>query len=519
MPKPIRGTIQKIIFECQESGATKWEAMKVLKELEKTAGNEKQLRKIASETLELLNPEAAKTFQSFEKLKVFTSKERREAFDRGNIIKSLIKETKVSRAVAEKIGSEVEDKIKDLKIDYLNTQLIREMVSVKLLDYGHEPIHQQYARLGMPVFEVTKKIENCFFENSEILKEYNWMIKIPKNARELHFDSLIHIFSSEDFSTKLFSYVKFFDGKPEDIAVQIKRKEKYYSCPVSIKAINFSCAEEKNSPKKTKEISETMDKVLGLVKTENAELALFSDFEWEKKSRKKKNAIELANEIISNKKNNLKYHISVDTKYQLKLIDEKYDNKNYLILDNSKDKVTMHSFGVILGADSSILQAVALNLDKISETIENENALSERITEICDSIKELENSKKTELAKRNYFNDDEIKKSKSVVCLAGIWRICSKLNEKNPYKIAENIILDIRKNDFLVTECPAKTAINRFGLIKENKLTNQMLLEMNPKIRKNYGFIYSAENEKEADKIFGNVHALRFTHQDYNFLQ
>ena len=117
MAKPVKETIQKIASECQESGATKWEAMKILKELEQYPGTEQQKRKKALEILEEINPEAAKTFASFERLRVFTSREKREAFDRGNIIKSLLKETSVSRAVAEKIGGEVEDKIKDLKIN------------------------------------------------------------------------------------------------------------------------------------------------------------------------------------------------------------------------------------------------------------------------------------------------------------------------------------------------------------------------------------------------------------------
>ena len=62
MHNTIKETIQKLILECQESGASKWEVMKVLKELETFSGTEQQLRKKAAETLEKLNPDAAKTF-------------------------------------------------------------------------------------------------------------------------------------------------------------------------------------------------------------------------------------------------------------------------------------------------------------------------------------------------------------------------------------------------------------------------------------------------------------------------
>src|SRR3989344_7213660 len=125
--RPIKEVLQRIAFECQESGATKWQVLKIIKELEEFEGTEQQLRKNASEALEKLNPEAAKTLSSFEKMRVYTSAEKLEPFDRGNIIKSLLKETSVSRHVAEKIGAEVEDRIKDLKLSELNTQIIREM--------------------------------------------------------------------------------------------------------------------------------------------------------------------------------------------------------------------------------------------------------------------------------------------------------------------------------------------------------------------------------------------------------
>src|SRR3989344_4688653 len=107
--RPIKEVLQRIAFECQESGATKWQVLKIIKELEEFEGTEQQLRKI---------------------------------------------------------GSEVEGKIKDLKIEYLNTHIIREMVNVKLLEYGHEPVHSQYARIGMPVYEVKKNLDTRGFDGS-----------------------------------------------------------------------------------------------------------------------------------------------------------------------------------------------------------------------------------------------------------------------------------------------------------------------------------------------------------------
>ncbi len=157
--KPVNEKIQRIALECAEAGASKWETAKIIKALQETEQSERKLRKKALEELVALNPEAAKVMDSFTKMQVFTSHEWLEAFDRGNIIKSLLNETNIPRTVAERIGSEVEDKLKDLKVNYLNTAIIREMVNVKLLEYGHESIHSQYTRLGLPVFEAKKRMQ------------------------------------------------------------------------------------------------------------------------------------------------------------------------------------------------------------------------------------------------------------------------------------------------------------------------------------------------------------------------
>ena len=54
-------------------------------------------------------------------------------------IKSLLKETSIPRSVAEKITQEVEEQIKDAKISFLTTGLIRELVNAKGL--VPPPIH------------------------------------------------------------------------------------------------------------------------------------------------------------------------------------------------------------------------------------------------------------------------------------------------------------------------------------------------------------------------------------------
>ncbi|PIN84802.1 MAG: hypothetical protein COV47_05480 [Candidatus Diapherotrites archaeon CG11_big_fil_rev_8_21_14_0_20_37_9] len=501
MAKPVKETIQKIASECQESGATKWEAMKILKELEQYPGTEQQKRKKALEILEEINPEAAKTFASFERLRVFTSREKREAFDRGNIIKSLLKETSVSRAVAEKIGGEVEDKIKDLKINYLNTHLIREMVNVKLLEYGHEPIYIEYARLGLPVFEVKKKLTEGNFENNEIMKEYNWMHAIPKEARELHFDSAIHIFAPEDFSTKIFSYSAFFEGTKEDLATEAKKNDSFLTYPTTLSAFNYSITSKKNiTGKKNSDEIKSATKIFSLLEKRQIEVALFSDFEWEKFNSKKKQAIETAEILLNNKSNIFSTAISIDSKFDLKNL-KKIPEKTPII-NNTKERAMIFPLGVKTGTYNGILQTTAINLEKIGEMGNwKETAFFEKLEEITETIKELCEQKIT-LLEKHKIPKTMIEKSANAVCLSSIYYASKILKESAPEKIAEQIISNISKQGFVVTQCPDEITEKKFGAIEDRLEREEMLFAMNQKQRKIYGAIYSVKTQKEAeDKI------------------
>jgi len=508
--KPIKEALQKIILECQESGATKWQALKMLKELESFQGGEAQLRKKAAEILEKLNPEAAKTFRSFERLRVFTSREKREAFDRGNIIKSLLKETGVSRAVAEKIGSEVEDKIKDLKIEYLNTQLIREMVDVKLLEYGHEHVHREYARLGMPVFEVAKRLsESAVFENPEILREYNWLEAIPEKARELHFDSFIHVFAPEDFSTKIFSFSMFLEGSVEDAAIQAASMDRHCTHPATLKAFNYSLALSCSATGK-KIAAETGRalKVLSLTgKKRSAEIALFSDFEWGGFSHRKKDALRFANALLRSGENSAaEFPVSVDSRYKLKLLEKGIFSRGVKALNNSLAETTLYPFGVITGSFKGLLQLTALNLAKIAESAGNdEKSFLEKAGETADAVIELEESKKKALRKRPYFGEWMLEKTCGGLALSGLYAACALVDPKAPEKIAEALISALQKKGFVVLETPAEISQKAFGVSEEMDKTQEMLLRMGPKQKKSFGFAYAAGNLKEAERLLGEV--------------
>jgi len=154
----IQEKIQIIAKEIEEANASTWTITKIIKELtEMETKKETKLRKRALELLKKLDPNAGKIYETFSKLKVHTSKETLENFNRGHILTSLLKETNISRSVAEKITLEVENEIKDSKIEFLTTALIREMVNTKLVTYGLEKIREHYARIGEPIYEGKEK--------------------------------------------------------------------------------------------------------------------------------------------------------------------------------------------------------------------------------------------------------------------------------------------------------------------------------------------------------------------------
>jgi len=86
------------------------------------------------------------------------------AWSRDKIIKALIKETGLSREIAAIIAIEVEKQIKAMSVETVTAPLVRELVDVKLLEYGLEDARRKHTRLGVPVYDVKKII---FHKNKE----------------------------------------------------------------------------------------------------------------------------------------------------------------------------------------------------------------------------------------------------------------------------------------------------------------------------------------------------------------
>ncbi len=495
--KTAKDSIQEIAFEIRESGATEWETLKVIKEIEQIQASQAQLRKKAAEILEKINEQAAKNFKSFERLKVYTSAEKKEPFDRGNIVKSLLKETNVSRHVAEKIGNEVETKIKDMKISEITTQMIRELVNVKLLEYGHESIRTQYVRLGMPIYEVKKKIENENFDNKEILTEYNWIAKIPKKAKELHFEGTIKINNPEDYSTKLFAKITYLEGEKEEIAKKAMLEDKNLTTPLCITALNHTSimkAPDKKKLQKAKDICKIFE-ITG--KKRNLEIPLFSDYEWTNKEQRTeyiKNAYALKE--ASKNSNTFDTSISIDNKFKTKLVKCKWEKT--IILNNSKTRTTRIGKIIAQTQANAILQTAIINLQAINE--KNQKTFLEKIEESISAIEELASQKKEILKNRKIEDKEEIEKAATGIGITGITKIATEFEQDNAAKLIENIIMTIQKKGF-------------FSYYSENESENKeevlkVLDKLQDKTKKSFGFIWKVKNTKEAEDLIENVTAV-----------
>jgi anaerobic ribonucleoside-triphosphate reductase len=99
---------------------------------------------------------------------VRTSGENIVSWDRVKIVDALVRETEISRDIAEIIGFEVERQIAALRINHITAPLIRELVDVKLLEYGLEDARRKHTRLGSPLYDVKQIILSPNKENANV---------------------------------------------------------------------------------------------------------------------------------------------------------------------------------------------------------------------------------------------------------------------------------------------------------------------------------------------------------------
>jgi len=88
------------------------------------------------------------------------------AWDRERITSALVKETGLSQEIASIIAVEVDKQIRAMNVKSITAPLVRELVDVKLLEYGLEDARRKHTRLGVPVYDVNKIICSQNKENA-----------------------------------------------------------------------------------------------------------------------------------------------------------------------------------------------------------------------------------------------------------------------------------------------------------------------------------------------------------------
>jgi len=139
---------------------------------------------------------------------VRTSTDNIAAWDRAKIVEALVLETGIKPEIATIIAIEVEKQIRASSIKNITAPLIRELVDVKLLEYGLEDARRKHTRLGVPVYDVNKIIFHKNKENANsphspestnltlaenIKKEYALMNVFSLPVADAHMNGDIHL--------------------------------------------------------------------------------------------------------------------------------------------------------------------------------------------------------------------------------------------------------------------------------------------------------------------------------------
>lgn len=176
-------------------------------------------------------------------MKVRTSHDTIEEFNRNKIVRALVNEANAPVRVAEKIAMEVENYLTRIEVSPTTT-MIREMVNAKLIEHGFDDIAAYHQRLGLPVYDVKRIItsgdrmdSSTQFNPESIHKHMGDMIArnyalssvIPSELADAHRQGLIHIRDLEYFVTRPSCFVhdlRYFlirglkvDGSGRDTAV------------------------------------------------------------------------------------------------------------------------------------------------------------------------------------------------------------------------------------------------------------------------------------------------------------
>jgi len=501
----IEEKIQLIAKEIAESNASQWTITKIVKALsEINTNSEKKLREKTLEMLKELDPIAAATYERFNKMQVYSSEEKLLPFNRGHIITSLLRETKLSRTAAEKITSEVENQIKDAKINFLNTSLIREMVNAKLISYGFEEIRHNYARLGEPAYDVKEKLQEKPY-SGETVREYNLSLVLPKKARELHFSSTIYIEDTEGFSHRPYAYT-FISEKKEtlhktisaNLKTLIKNRDNFF-LPPNIFGLTYACSNFVKNENQSKKIAEQIINYFSICEENyNTSIELFTPQAIEKIDGSRILAAQIGDHLIGR----IPCVVGIDSKYSLKLINT--TKKTFTILNNS-DSEYYPLNGNLFSDTKGILLFTNINLEKIAQD-SDPDLFFERLREIGEEIKLIENQKMKLVSEKKYLNDIPKEELKCGIGLTNLLKVGENFEGIKTVEFANKIYKELAKtfDEELLFGC-TQTAAEKFSTESGKEIISQEMLGFEECLSsKKTCFTGKAINLKQLEELIEN---------------
>ncbi len=168
---------------------------------------------------------------SHDRLKVRRSGLFIERFDRNRIAQVLVEEAGMPPKTADKLARLAEEKLESLKIEYLTAPLIRELVNALLIDQGLEEYRHRLTRLGMPVHDVEKLLNETSAKHSfqllvkrssnAVFREYVLQSALPREAVDAYLSGDIDLCSVDTWPFSISA--KIYNAEPDQMIDALSR--------------------------------------------------------------------------------------------------------------------------------------------------------------------------------------------------------------------------------------------------------------------------------------------------------
>ncbi|MFA6419939.1 MAG: hypothetical protein WCW13_03995, partial [archaeon] len=308
--------------------------------------------------------------------------------------------------------------------------------------YGFESVRNNYARVGEPVYEVKKKLQNQPY-SGETVREYNTLIELSPTAREMHFDGTIYIEDIEGFSHRPHAYAFIAEKKETlenticDSMKQISHNQKYFYLTPSIYGLTFACAGFIKNEKQAKEAASKIVMTSEILEEKpTISLELFTPTVLEHLSAYRMNATKIANHLLGEK-----VVVGIDSKYSLKMLEVK--GHQFMILNNLIEEyypLNRELFSPTRG----INLFVNINLEKIAEG-NDEKQFFEKLSEVAEEVRKLKNKKKELLASKSYLKEFKFDEMKTAIGLTNFYKLSENFSGVKPIDFFSRIFKEITK--------------------------------------------------------------------------